>query len=472
VSPAVRQLRADLDQVFGAPIAARGVWGVEIRSLDNGERLYERDAEKLMMPASNLKILTLATAAETLGWDYRYTTTLETAGTIENGVLHGDLIVRGSGDPTINARSGRAAKVIDEWVSALRLAGIHEVDGRIIGNDQAFDDEGLGAGWSWDYLQYYYAAPSGALEYNEDVAAMTVVPGAAAGQPATVTIEAGSGLQVISRAVTGPLGSEITVDCKRRLDQSVLDVFGSVPAGGPMVVRPVAVANPTIFFVQSLRDGFIARGLAVSGAAVDFDDIAAEVAGTNGAGAATRTLVSSSSPPLSEIAVPLMKASDNLYADTLLKTIGAARGGLGTVAAGSKVVHDVLTAWKIPEDSYVYVDGSGLSRYNYVTPSTVTAVLEHMYRDPKHRDAFTATLPIAGKDGTIASRMKRTRAEGNALGKTGSISNVRSLSGYVRSRDGEMLVYSIIANDFVIPSATITWIADLAVETVSNFTRH
>jgi D-alanyl-D-alanine carboxypeptidase/D-alanyl-D-alanine-endopeptidase (penicillin-binding protein 4) len=119
---AVRQLRSDLADVFGAAIAARGVWGVEVRSLDTGERLFERDAGKLMMPASNLKILTLAAAAETLGWDYRYTTTLETAGTIENGVLHGDLIVRGTGDPTINSRSDRAAHVLDEWIAALSAA--------------------------------------------------------------------------------------------------------------------------------------------------------------------------------------------------------------------------------------------------------------------------------------------------------------------------------------------------------------
>src|SRR4051812_25327099 len=169
--------------------------------------------------------------------------------------------------------------------------------------------------------------------------------------------------------------------------------------------------------------------------------------------------------------MPLMKTSNNLYAETLLKTVGAAHGGLGTVASGSAVVRQLLTTWQMPEDAYVLVDGSGLSRYNYVTASTITSVLERMYRDPRHKDAFLATLPVAGKDGTIASRMRRTRAEGNALGKTGSISNVRSLSGFVRTRDGETLVYSIIANDFVIPSSTITWIADLAVETLSNFTR-
>ena len=116
-------------------------------------------------------------------------------------------------------------------------------------------------------------------------------------------------------------------------------------------------------------------------------------------------------------------------------------------------------------------DGSGLSRYNYVTASTLTAILEHMYKDPRHHDAFVATLPIAGKDGTIATRLRRTRAEGNAVAKTGSISNARSLSGFVKTRDGETLVFSILANDFVISAATITWMADLGVEILSNFTR-
>ena len=118
------------------------------------------------------------------------------------------------------------------------------------------------------------------------------------------------------------------------------------------------------------------------------------------------------------------------------------------------------------------IDGSGLSRYNYVTAETMVAVLERMYRDPRHRDAFIATLPIAGRDGTISTRLRKTHAEGNAVAKTGSIANVRSLSGFVKTRDGEMLVFSILANDFVIPSATITWIADVAVETLANFSRH
>jgi len=166
-----------------------------------------------------------------------------------------------------------------------------------------------------------------------------------------------------------------------------------------------------------------------------------------------------------------MKVSQNLYAETLLKAIGAAGNGLGTTEGGRVAVRKRLSDWGIPADSYVMYDGSGLSRYNYVTAATLTDVLEHLYQNPRDRDPFLSTLPIAGKDGTISARLRSTRAEGNALAKTGSIANTRALSGFVKTRDGEMLVFSILANDFVIPSATINLIADLAVESLANFTR-
>jgi D-alanyl-D-alanine carboxypeptidase/D-alanyl-D-alanine-endopeptidase (penicillin-binding protein 4) len=148
------------------------------------------------------------------------------------------------------------------------------------------------------------------------------------------------------------------------------------------------------------------------------------------------------------------------------------QGGLGTTEGGRITVRKTLSDWGITSDSYVMYDGSGLSRYNYITPGAVVDVLLHLYKDSRHRDAFLSTLPIAGKDGTIATRMRGTRAEGNAIAKTGSISNARSLSGFVKTRDGETIVFSILANDFVIPSSTITRMADLAVESLANFTRH
>jgi D-alanyl-D-alanine carboxypeptidase/D-alanyl-D-alanine-endopeptidase (penicillin-binding protein 4) len=230
----------------------------------------------------------------------------------------------------------------------------------------------------------------------------------------------------------------------------------------------VAVVNPTVFFAQALKDGLIARGIPVAGAAVDLDDVAAELAGSL---SERRTIVTTLSPALRAVATVLMKVSQNLYAETLVKSVGAARGGLGTFEGGLSAIRAALASWGVPDDAYVNADGSGLSRYNYLAASTATAVLEREYKDERHRQAFIATLPIAGRDGTVATRMRRTRAEGNAVAKTGSISNARSLSGYVRTRDGEMLVFSILANDFVIPAATVNWIADLAVEHLANFTR-
>ena len=235
-SDAVRQLRSDLSTIFNAPVTARGVWGVDIRSVDTGVTIFQHNADRLMMPASNMKILTLAAAAQAFGWDHRFATTLETAAPIENGVLRGDLVIRGNGDPTISTRADRAKAVFDEWAQALRKAGIESIEGRIIGDDQAFEDEGLGPGWAWDYLEAGYASPTGALQYNENVADLTASPGAAAGDPVIVRLEPGSGLTVTNRARTGQ-GSESgvrgSINLHRRIDRPELEVTGMIPLGAP-----------------------------------------------------------------------------------------------------------------------------------------------------------------------------------------------------------------------------------------------
>jgi D-alanyl-D-alanine carboxypeptidase/D-alanyl-D-alanine-endopeptidase (penicillin-binding protein 4) len=469
---ALRDLQAQLSTVFNAPVMAHGAWGVHVRSLDRGDELFSHNAGKLMMPASNMKILTLAAAAERLGWDHRFTTTLETTATIDSGVLRGDLVVRGGGDPTISTRGKRNEILFDDWTAALRAAGITSVEGRIVGDDQAFDDEGVGPGWSWDYLEAGYAAPIGALQYNESTADLLAAPGAVAGDPALVQLAPGSGLTVVNRVRTiesSGTGVRGSINVQRRIDRPVIEVSGTLPLGAPAITRTVAVINPTLFFAQSLKDALIARGILVSGEAVDMDDIAA--VSTNGEAAESRVLVTAQSPPLREVATVLMKVSQNQYAETFLKATGAAAGGLGTTNSGRRAAAETLGAWGIPPDGYVISDGSGLSRYNYIAPSTITTILARMHADPRHREAFLATLPIAGKDGTISSRMRRSRAEGNALAKTGSIANVRSLSGYVKTRNGETLAFSILANDFVIPAATVNWIADLSVEILANFSR-
>jgi serine-type D-Ala-D-Ala carboxypeptidase/endopeptidase (penicillin-binding protein 4) len=466
-SPQVeRQLADDLNRIFTAPIMSQGSWGVEIKSLDSGKVLYELNGRKLMMPASNMKIVTLATAAATLGWDYRFVTRLETAAAIENGVLKGDLIVRGGGDPTINSRDGRAQKVFDEWAAALRTAGIVAIDGAIVGDDNAFEDAPLGAGWAWDYLQYGYAAPVGALEYNEDFAQLGVRPGGREGDPVFLELTPGSGLRLLNRAVTAPPKGETTIEYVRHADESILEVTGALPIDAAPLSRDVAVVNPTVYFTTALRDALIARGIQVAGGAYDADDVLSAPGP-----AARRTLAESTSPPLRDIAGVMMKVSQNLYAETLLKAASTGKGGLGTTDGGRQATRALLAGWGIPDTTYVQLDGSGLSRYDYVTADMLVNILEHLYRDPTQRDVFMGTLPTAGREGTMRSRMRKTRAEGNAMAKTGSIANVRTLSGYVKTRDGEQLAFSILANSFTIPPATVTWIEDLAVEVLSNFTR-
>jgi len=463
---AERSLAADLDAIFGARVMAQALWGVEVKSLDTGRVLYARNARTLMMPASNMKILTLAAAAEALGWDYRFTTTFETSATIDGGVLLGDLIVRGGGDPTINTRDLRAAAFFDRVAAGLEAAGITRIDGNVVGDDRAFDNRRLGQGWSWDYLQYGYAAPVGALEFNEDVATLTIRP-SAPGEDAGLELPPGTGLGLVHHVITGPPGSPTRIEVERQPGTNWLDVSGTVAADAAPVQREVAVLNPTLYFAHSLLNALTARGIRVRGLPVEFQQPKTLVAEP-----ATRTLVVAQSPPLREIAATMMKVSQNLYAETLLKAIGAATSDMpGSTEGGLAAARGVFAAWQIQPGTYVQVDGSGLSRYDFVTPETLITILERLYKDPRHRDAFTATLPVAGKDGTISTRLRATRAEANATAKTGSIANVRALSGYVRTRDGETLAFSMLANNFTIAPATVNWMADLAVETLANYKR-
>lgn len=457
-------LASDLNRIFDAPVMQQGLWGVEVKSLDSGRVLYTRNPRTLMMPASNMKILTLAAAAETLGWDYRFTTTLESAATIEDGVLRGDLIVRGTGDPTINTRDHRDVAVFDRWAEALKAAGITAVEGNVVGDDTWFDGRRLGQGWSWDYLQDGYAAPIGALEYDEDVATLSIRPGAHPGDAATLELPPGTGLGLIHRVTTGETGAKTEIAVERPAGAAWLDVGGSIAVDAVPATRQVAVANPTLYFAHALLRGLVQRGIQVRGLPLELQQWEGRVSPLS-----RHVLVETQSPPLRDIATTMMKVSQNLYAETLLKAVGAVTSGkAGSADAGIAAARDLFAAWRIAPGTYVQVDGSGLSRYDYVTADMIVTLLEHLYVDPRHRDAFVATLPIAGKDGTLASRFKQTRAEANVTAKTGSISNARALSGYLRSRDGETLAFSILANSFAIPAATVNYVADVAVERLAN----
>ncbi len=429
-SRAHQQLRQDLTALLAAPPLQRGYWGVLVKSLKSDETLYALNERKLMMPASALKIVTLAAAADHLGWDFTYDTNILAVGAVNEGVLDGDLLVVGSGDPSLTDTI--TPPPFAAWADQLRASGISAVNGRVIGDDNAFDDEPLGMGWSWDDLPEAFAAGVGALQFNENMARVTVTPGSTIGAPAVVVIEPdAAGLVIRNHLTTGDADSPGLVQLRRPPGSTELEVRGSLPLGNPPAVRLVSVDNPTMFFVSALRQALIAGHIDVRGPAVDIDDITDVPARDMGV-----TVVAHHSPPLSALAVRLMKNSQNQYGETLLRTLGAL-AGTPTAAGGATAAGAIVKSWGLGDGDVIQRDGSGLSRYNYVTPEALVAILAHTNHDEKLRGPFDASLPIAGIDGSLVNRMKGTAAEGNARAKTGSMSNVRALSGYVTTADGE-----------------------------------
>lgn len=464
--PAYPALQHDIDAILADPALGHGFWGVLAKSLKTDETLFELNARKLLMPASNMKIVTLAAAAERLGWNYTFETKLVAAGRIAAGVLEGDLIIIGNGDPSIVVADGMADRLFDDWAAKLATSGVRAISGRIVGDDDDFDDGALGFGWSWDDLADDYAAGVSALQFNENAVRVTIAPGTAVGDFAAVTVvPAGVGLGVDSLLKTAAAGEPAVVSAHRLPGSEHLELRGSIPLGSAPIGRAVSVDNPTLFFARAVRAALIARGIDVRGPAVDIDELGNRPARTIAA-----PLVTYRSPPLSTLALRLMKASQNLYAETLLKTIGAA-AGTPTFAGGRNVVDTTLQSWGVAAADAIERDGSGLSRYDYVTPAALVTILTHVNRDDRLRGPFEASLPIAGRDGTLANRMKNTAAEGNARAKTGSMSNVRALSGYVTAADGEPLVFSIIANNFEAPAETINEATDAIVVRLATFRR-
>ena len=454
--PPLPRLQREIAALLGAPELKRVSWGIEIRSLARDETLYTHDAEKLLLPASNEKVITLAAAADRLGWDFTFTTELSAVGPVDGGVLYGDLVVTGSGDPSLDDWDGKATALFRDWAAQLKAGGISVVTGRVVGDDNRLPDTTLGSGWAWDDLDRSFAAAMGALQFNQNTARLFVAPGVAVNDPALARLEpAASGLALNSGVRTAAAQGALVLETRRGAGSPVLEARGTIPLGAQSIVRNVSVVNPTLYFARALREALIASGIDIRGDAADIDDVA------DSSVLDRRTaILTYRSAPLSVLAVTLMKTSQNLYAETLLQAAG-----------GPPAVRERLAAWGVENGSVVVADGSGLSRYNMATAAAVTAILSHVYRDERLRGPFDASLPVAGRDGTLANRMKGTAAEGNAHAKTGAFSNARGLAGYVRSADGEPVVFSILANNFGTTADVIEQAADAIVVKLAEFSR-
>lgn len=446
----------------GSTGVERAAWSVAVRSLERGDTLLEWNADVLMVPASALKLVTVAAAAEAVGWDHAFDTTLTSRGVVVDGVLDGDLVVHGTGDPTIEGRGGGD---FAGWIESVRERGIARVSGRIVGNDDGAEEPRPRFAWAWDDLGYAYGALPGALNVGENRARVTVAPGPLPGTPAVLSPAEGLDAVTVANEVD-TAGPGSTPELRPMLEPAGhgLRIVGAVPAGGSPLTFPVSAGNPTLAFASVFRRRLVEAGVAVDGPPVDIDD-----AGPARATGPTAVLHRHRSPPLSAIAAPMLKESLNLYAETVLWLATGADGPRASDPA-LDAVRDRLAAWGIPGGHHQIVDGSGLSRRNTITAHALVAVLERFY-DSAWTSPWMRALPVAGRDGTLRSRLQGTPADDNLTAKTGSMSNIRSLAGYVRTRDGEALAFAVIVNNFEGSGADAEAAIDRIASALAGFSR-
>ena len=462
--PRVRTLQRDLARLFASPAVERGLAAAVVQSIDRGEPLFRYNAHRLLIPASTLKLATVAVAADRLGWDYRFTTTLSATAPIDGGVLRGDLVVTGDGDPTISRRYGSREPLLASWADRLAAAGLRRIEGRLIGDDRAFGDAMWGDGWTWQDLQYGYGAAVDALQVGDATTPLLIVPGVP-GRPASVSLMEPAALAVDSDVTTVDAGSTPSIQFERIPGQPRLRVTGHVAAdAAPLVLYP-AVPNPTDHFLEVLRQRLEAAGIAVRDGTADLDDAAAPPVPL------VPPLLEHRSPALAEIAGVTLKDSHNLHAESLLRAIARTEQQAGSAEAGLRIVRRVLESWGVPPGAVRAADGSGLSRLNYVAPDALLVVLRRMATDPRHRDRWMSALPAGGSDGTLAARFVGGPAQGRVRAKTGSLSGVRALAGYVRTLDEETLAFVIIVNDAAAARGELEPVIDGVVDRLAAFRR-
>ncbi|HET9441408.1 MAG TPA: D-alanyl-D-alanine carboxypeptidase/D-alanyl-D-alanine-endopeptidase, partial [Longimicrobiales bacterium] len=454
---AVTALSADLQRLLTNSGLNGAQWSVLVVSLDKGDTLFAYDADSKLAPASGLKLFTTAAALYYLGPDFRYSTFLLADGKIENGVLNGDLVVYGTGDPTFTARFGRRDAVWHAFADTLAALGVREVRGNIIGDASYFAGPGTGTGWQEDYIGASYAAPSSALSFGENIATLEIKP-RAVGEPPFVGVADGADeISVVNNARTVARGRSF-IHVTRTSYDSPLEVRGQISRGTVSIQRTVPVADPAEYAVSVFKQVLIDKGIAVGGQTSSVTEAAqSPVTGRMVFAPAldnkqpVRVLAIYQSRPLIDVLEIVNKKSHNLMAEQTLRTVGRVALGEGSVAAGEKAVVQLLMkeTGATPE-GFRMDDGSGLSVLDRASSRNFIQLLSFMAKSPMF-DSYWQTLPEAGVAGGLR-RMGGTAAAGNLRAKTGTIDNVSSLSGYVRSQNGERLAFSIIANN--VPS---TW---------------
>jgi D-alanyl-D-alanine carboxypeptidase/D-alanyl-D-alanine-endopeptidase (penicillin-binding protein 4) len=431
----IAALHRYVDSMLRAPTLRGSLTGIEIVDTVRGTVLYAKDANRDFMPASNFKLLVGSAAIATLGPRFTYVTKVEADASPVSGVIEGNLYLRGGGDALLRASD------LDDAAAALAAQGVKEVDGALVTDATRYDDQRYGWGWSWDDLPYYYAPVVSALELEDGVVHVTMTPGEAPGDPVNLRVWPESGAYtIVNHAVTGAAGSKDTTDVARPWNApATIELQGSYPLGAGVSGDLVpAVPDPPSYAGDVFLRALNAHGISVA---------TGMRAGRTPEKAAV--LWTHRSEPLSKLLADFWYPSDNLIGELLLKELDVAQGDEpGTDDGAVRVERRFLRSVGVDPSTVAIADGSGLSHYDHITPDAFVKILEWDWRSP-YREIVLNALPVPGVRGTFRHAYEGTAAVGNAFLKDGVISNVRTLSGYVKTSTHGPVTFSFQVNSWM-----------------------
>lgn len=443
---AEERLTAEINQLINDPALANAQIGIYIEDLENQNVLYRLNTNKMFTPASNMKLYTTAAALEYLGTNFTFNTEVYYTGEIKDSTLHGDLIIRGLGDPSISGRfnEGEIYAIFEQWADSLTHFGIKNIKGNVLGDAHYFSDPLLGSGWQWDDEPYYYSAQLGALSFNDNCVDITILPGNEVGNPVEISYNGPQDYVVVqNKAITVAADSLRTLKVWRERAQNKIIVSGNLPLYSKKSVKSITIEQPDKWFMANLAYAWSKVGLKWDGKI--------GLVNKNEHDAHLRTkLFTHHSPNLAEMVKVVNKKSNNFYAEQLLKALGAEIKKVGQAQAGAEAVSDWLRSKGVLDLHAEIHDGSGLSRYNLITPYATATLLRNMYHSPNYK-AFLASLPISGIDGTLKYQMRNSPAAERVFAKTGTLTHVRTLSGYLKGKNGQNYLFVTMLNSFSVP---------------------
>ena len=441
-----------IDRIVQNGAARSAFWGIYVQDLTTGQVLYRLNADKTLMPASTQKLFTTATALDALGHDFRYETTLYFDGKVEGSVLKGDLIIQGSGDPTFGSRHMPGPDPLRTWAQALAQMGVTRLEGRIIGDDNAFADELYAEGWDVSYIATAtYAQATSGLSYRDNLAQVSV-RGTRSGRAANLQADPSGYLDLQNRVTTHGRRRGGSVRLDRVVGTETVTLHGAVSRSYRSTID-VPVHDPTAFTLHSFRRQLEAAGVRVATTLVDVDELRQKPDYQQ-----AQPLMMHLSPPLSEIMANINKQSNNFYAEHVFRTFSWG----GTTNGGERRAKALLARAGVDVSGLSIRDGSGLSRKDMITPEAMGRLLAFMHTHPDVA-TFKASLARGGEAGsTLRGRLKGQGVQA----KTGSLQYVRALSGYATARNGHPLAFVVIANNYTTSPGTIKQTIDRIVRTL------